>query len=67
MKKTYTIKSLLVISSSILFLFAVSCKKQTVGTGSASVKTTPATATPTKLGLYEADSSIYKELITVIS
>jgi hypothetical protein len=67
MNRTYTIKSLLVITGSVLLLFAVSCKKQTVGSGSSSVKVTPPNATPTKLGLYEADSSIYKELITVVT
>ncbi|HWZ15132.1 MAG TPA: hypothetical protein VNW95_07815 [Mucilaginibacter sp.] len=66
MTRIHTIKSLLVIAVSFLLLFAVSCKKQTINSGS-SVKVTPPVATPTKLGLYEADSSIYKELITVIS
>jgi hypothetical protein len=67
MNKTHTIKSLLVITGLVLLFFAMSCKKQTVGSGSSSVKVTQPNATPTKLGLYEADSSIYKELITVIS
>ncbi|GAC1309674.1 MAG: hypothetical protein NVSMB24_25550 [Mucilaginibacter sp.] len=66
MKKTHTIKSLMVISVSFLLFLAASCKKDKMGAGT-SVKTTTTTATPTKLGLYEADSSIYKELITVIS
>ncbi len=67
MRKTQTIKSLLIISGSIFLMLAASCKKQTVGGGSSSVKVTPANATPTKFGLYEADSSIFKELITVVS
>jgi hypothetical protein len=67
MTRIHTIKSLLVISGSFLLLLAASCKKDKVGTGISGVKTTSTIATPTKLGLYEADSSIYKELITVIS
>src|SRR5579872_5086190 len=66
MRKIHAFKSLFIISGSILLLFAFSCKKQTVGGGGSST-VTPVTATPTKFGLYEADSSIYKELITVVS
>ncbi|HVV55146.1 MAG TPA: hypothetical protein VHC47_07475, partial [Mucilaginibacter sp.] len=49
----------------LCFLFAVSsCKKDSNNSGGSNV--TPQ-ATPKKIGLYEADSSIYKELDIVIS
>jgi hypothetical protein len=64
MKKIYTIKNLLVISVSLLVLIIASCKKDPVVNKGIPQVTV---ATPTKLGLYEADSGIYKELITVIS
>src|SRR6185312_3577165 len=65
MKRTYFAKYWLILSASILILIVASCKKEPAaikGTTSTTI-----TATPTKLGLYEADSSIYKELITVVS
>jgi hypothetical protein len=64
MKKKYPIKNLLILSVSLLILTVVSCKKNPANKGTT---TTIVNATPTTLGLYEADSSVYKELITVVS
>jgi len=58
MKKEYTSKSLLIIAASLLII--ASCKKD-------NKSTTPATATPVKLGMYEVDSSIYKLLYMEVS
>lgn len=65
MKRTYLVNYRLILSALFLIFTIASCKKDPPaikGTTSATV-----TATPTQLGLYEADSSIYKELITVVS
>jgi hypothetical protein len=62
MKKVYTIKSLLLITVAFLLLAIASCKKE-----KPSIQTTNVIATPTTLGLYESDSSIYKELDIAIS
>jgi hypothetical protein len=64
MKKIYTIKNLLIVSVSSLVLTIAACKKDSAVKKGVQQITV---ATPTKLGLYEADSGIYKELITVIS
>jgi hypothetical protein len=61
MKKIYLVKSLAVLSAGFLMLMA-SCKKD-----SKSSQVTPAIATPTTLGVYGVDSSIYKELLMAIS
>jgi hypothetical protein len=59
----------LYVSASLLFLFAVSCSKENKSSQIApgNVNIAPATANPTKFGLYEADSSIYKLLYTYVS
>ncbi len=60
----YPFKGFLFLSLSFLLLFAASCKKDNTNTQ----KTTQVTdATPTKLGLYEADSAEYRELIVAVS
>jgi hypothetical protein len=64
MKKNYLLKNFLVISASFLLLIIASCKKDN---NSKSTKVTVVTATPTKLGLFELDSSIYKLLFVNIS
>jgi len=64
MKNRYPFKSLLILSISLVILAVASCKKNPANKGTI---TTTVNATPTTLGLYEADSSIYKELITVVS
>jgi hypothetical protein len=58
MRKRYPTKSLLFIAVTILLFAIASCKKNNNSNGS----TSPVNATPTKLGLYEIDSSIYKLL-----
>ena len=52
------------IITTLLVLFIASCKKDN---NNIIQKTTPTTATPTKIGFYEVDSSIYKLLLTSIS
>ena len=61
MRKRYINKGLLFVS--LFVVFVVSCKKDNKN----STQTTPAIATPTKLGIYESDSSIYKGLFIAIS
>ena len=57
MKKIYLFKNPLLISVSFLLLIIASCKKDNKST-----QVAPPMATPTKLALIEADSSIYKLL-----
>ncbi len=64
MRKIYAAKNLLLISFSFLLLAIASCKKNN---NSNNNKNIIPTATPTTLGLYEADSSIYKLLLIAIS
>jgi hypothetical protein len=64
MKNKYPAKSLLILLISLVILTVASCKKEPANKGTT---TTTVNATPTSLGLYEADSSVYKELITVVS
>jgi hypothetical protein len=65
MKKTTTCFQ---ISLTLCLLVALaSCKKDSSNNSNgASVNNTPVTATPTKLGLYESDSSIYKLLFIAV-
>src|ERR1700709_1338786 len=68
MIKKYPLMSLLLIAGSFLMLVVASCKKDSSSSGSGgSSLNTPTTATPKTLGVYEADSSIYKLLFMVIS
>jgi hypothetical protein len=64
MIKNYPAKYLFFISASFLLLTIASCKKDNKNT---QTTVTPTTATPTKLGLYEVDTSIYKLLFMPIS
>jgi len=59
----YPFKNLLYLSLSFLLFFGASCKKDNPVVKNNQV--TP--ATPTKLGLYEADSAEYRELIVAVS
>jgi hypothetical protein len=63
MHSIYSFRSILLLCVTLLFL-ASSCKKD-----SKTTQVTPVTqsAAPTKFGLYEADSSIYKLLYTFVS
>ncbi len=63
MKKLYPAKSLLLITLSFLLFTVTSCKKVNKVTPTPPV----VDATPTQIGLYEADSSIYKLLFADIS
>lgn len=64
--KAYSLKFFLRISCILLLFVVASCSKDSkspqINTG-----TTPAQATPTKLGLYGADSTIYKILYTFLN
>jgi hypothetical protein len=67
MKNNYRTKNFLLIAVSFLLLVTASCKKDNKS-GMMPVSGTVTTqATPTTLGLYEADSSVDKLLFTVIS
>jgi hypothetical protein len=57
-------KPLLIASFFLLVIFAASCSKKGGGSNN---NVQPTTATPTTLGLYEADSAQYRELIVAIS
>ncbi|MDB5135672.1 MAG: hypothetical protein JWP37_2275 [Mucilaginibacter sp.] len=63
MKKIYSPKSLLFISLSFLVIMIASCKKDKQSIPPSVVPI----ATPTQLGLYETDSSIYKLLLIAVS
>jgi hypothetical protein len=65
MRENFPLKRLLFVFASFLLLVIASCKKD----NNNQVKPTPVVtdATPTKFGLYEADSSIYKLLYTYVS
>ncbi len=67
MRKGYSAKNLLLISVSVLLAIA-SCKKENTNVTTKTLTvTTPPVATPTTLGLYEADSSIYKLLFMAVT
>jgi len=61
MRKKYSPQNLLIASLALLMIALASCKKDKP------TPVTPQTATPTKFGLYETDSSIYKLLIIAVS
>jgi len=65
MKRTYLVNYWLMLSAIILVFTVASCKKDPPAIKGSTAATV--NATPKQLGLYEADSSIYKELITVVS
>jgi hypothetical protein len=65
MEKRYPFKSLLLLSLVFLLLAVYSCKKDNPPNNN--IKTTIPVATPTELGLYEADSGEYRELIVAVS
>lgn len=65
MKNNYPAKNLLFIITSFLLFTMASCKKD--NKMSVMPALIPKTATPTRLGLYEADSAYYKILLTAIS
>ena len=66
MKKVYSYKTCLAISAAMLILAIASCKKENNNT-QIKQDNTLATATPTKFGLYETDSSVYKLLYTYVA
>jgi hypothetical protein len=65
MRKTYSFKLLLQISAVVLLFLIASCSKDKKNSGGGG--TTPTPGTPTKFGLYGADSSIYKILYTFVN
>jgi hypothetical protein len=68
MRKKYSLKTWLSVSVLLLLLMAVSCKKDNNNKQVTNTNTNVVTdATPTKFGLYEADSSIYKLLYTYVA
>jgi hypothetical protein len=67
MKRKYHFKTLLLITVTLLLLIVVSCKKDNPSGSTTGTTLTVTNATPTTLGVYEADSSIYKLLFIAIS
>ncbi len=68
MRKRYAAGNLLFIS--FLLLAVISCKTDSVNNNTQATNSTqvvPAIATPTQLGLYESDSSIYRGLFMAVS
>ena len=65
MEKKYPLKSLLFVFT-LIAVIVVSCSKDSKKSPVAP-NNTATTATPTKFGLYEADSSVYKLLYTFIA
>jgi hypothetical protein len=65
MRRNYSLKNLLFIPVILLVIFIASCKKDKP-TPPPTVTTVP-NATPTKFGLYEIDSSIYKLLLIAVT
>ena len=64
--KTYSLKFFLRISAVLLLFIMASCSKDKKNPGGGG-GTTPTPATPTKFGLYGAESSIYKILYTFVN
>jgi hypothetical protein len=64
MIERYAGKSLIFVSLSILLLVIASCKKDNNNNNK---NVTPPVATPTQIGLYEADSGQYRELQIAVS
>ena len=62
MMQTFSLKIFLRLSAVLLIFTIVSCSKDRK-----TPQNTPTQATPTKFGLYEADSSIYKLVYTFVS
>jgi len=62
MRKKYTLNALSILSALFLLFILASCSKKENNNNKV-----PVTATPTELGLYEADSGQYRELIVAIS
>ena len=66
MMQTFSLKIFLRLSAVLLIFTIVSCSKDSKNPHT-NTGTTPTQATPTKFGLYEADSSIYKLVYTFVS
>jgi hypothetical protein len=66
MRNNSSFRNLLLISCSISLLIIASCKKDNNNNNN-NKQVTPTNATPTKLGFYEVDSSIYKLLLISVS
>lgn len=67
MMKAYSLKWFLRISGVLLLFAVVSCSKDSKRSQSGNGGTTPTQATPTKFGLYGADSSVFKILYTFVN
>ena len=69
MRKNYSLRTLLSVSAAVLLLIIASCKKESKNPqgNNNNDTTTTTTPTPTKFGLYEADSSIYKIVYTFVA
>jgi hypothetical protein len=63
MNKRYPVKNLLLFTVAIFVFAMASCSKK----NSPNPTTTTPVATPTKIGLYEADSGEYREVIVAVS
>ena len=64
MMRAYSLKLFLRISVTLLIFVLASCSKDSK---KSNTNITPTQATPTKFGLYEADSSIYKLVYTFVT
>ncbi len=60
MRKGYSTKNFLLIAASLMVLLFASCKKESTNVTTKTLNVVTPDATPVNLGLYEADSSIYK-------
>jgi hypothetical protein len=67
MIKNYPLKNLLLVAAFLLLIVVASCKKDNTNNNNTPVTKTVVNATPAQLGLYAADSSIFKILLTAIS
>lgn len=65
--KAFSLKSFLCISGVLLLFAMASCSKDNKNPQVSNGSTTPTQATPTKFGLYGADSSVYKILYTFVN
>jgi hypothetical protein len=67
MERKYHFKALLLIPVALLLLIVASCKKDAASSSGAGTTLSAPAPVPTKLGVYEADSSIFKLLFIAVS
>jgi len=67
MKKIYSLKIYFFFCVTLVLLFVMSCKKPGAENGNGSSTSGIVTATPARLGLYEVDSSVYKQFLIPVA